>query len=589
MPSFFSELKRRNVLRAAALYIGAAWALSQGLAQLLPVFDIPNWVTRWLVIAAVIGFPFLLAFAWFYEFTPEGLKRDSQINPADSITHHTGKKVDRWIIAALVLSVVLLITDRLAQHRDASAIPNQSIAVLPLTNESGNEDEQYFSDGLSENLIIALSQFANLKVIGRSSTFQFRGTKDDSRTIGAKLGVAHLLEGTVRRAGDIVRISAELINASDGSTLWSARYDRPYKDLFAVQDDITAAIAHALQAKLLTPDQTATQGDRPLSGNLDAYTAFLQGKFYFARSTESDDEKAIMLFTTATRLDSRYALAWAELSRAWSGHASQYLDGAPAQHAYTQARASAQTALTLEPTLAAAHSARGWLLLAADFNWTDAEAEYRRALQLEPNNGRAKFELGRLSATLGRAAEAVDLTRQALDTDPLNARWYNWLTIYLTSLDRTDEADRAIRKAIELQPGAAGYREQLTILAVLRGDAKGALAAAQQESAGIYQDIALAFALQIGTDKAAADAALKNLVDQRADLASYQITEVFALRNDADKTFEWLDRAWANRDPGVQKLLYDRLILRYKADPRFAAFCKKVGLPVQVSTRQSPS
>jgi TolB-like protein len=243
--NFFSELNRRNVLRAAAFYGASAWLLVQVATQVFPFFHIAEWVVRWIVIAASIGFPFAMAFSWFYEWTPHGLQRESEIPRSESITRHSGRKLDRWIIALLALAVVLLLTNQFVLHRDENSaaaasvtstpIPFQSVAVLPLTNESEDSNEKYFSDGLSEDLITALSQVGGLKVIGRISSFRFRDTKEDSASIGAKLGVAHLLEGSVRRTENVVRIRAELVNAIDGTTLWSQRYDRPYQDLFKLQ------------------------------------------------------------------------------------------------------------------------------------------------------------------------------------------------------------------------------------------------------------------------------------------------------------------------------------------------------------------
>ena len=586
----FNELKRRNVLRAAVLYAGAVWALAQGISQLGPSAGAPDWVTRWFLVAAVVGFPFWVAFAWFFEFTPSGLKRESEIDPADSIARSTSRKLNVGIFAVMAVAIVLLLTDRFALHKDEiAAIPIKSIAVLPLTNESGNQDEQYFSDGLSDNLITALSQFAGLKVISRNSAFKFRDSKDDAKTIGTKLGVAHLLEGSVQHADDAVRISARLINAADGSLVWSQQYDRPYQDLFKLQDDITTAVAGALQAKLLGGADTATQSDRPPSGSLAAYNAYLQGQFYFALHTEADFRKAIEAYTTATRLDPRYALAYTRLSNTWTGLAGQYLDGAPAQQAFVQARTAADAALALEPNLAMAHNARGILLLSGDFNWTGAEAEFRRAMQLAPNEGTAKAGLGIMLATLGQPDQAIELVQQALLTDPLHASWYNLLAGYLSGLGRLDEAERASRKAIELQPGADSFHEQLAIIAIQRGDAKGALAAAQQESAaGPWQQIALALAQQVSGNRAAADAALKTLIDTRSNFAAYQIAQVYALRKDAENMFAWLDRAWASRDPGIGLLLFDPLILRYQDDPRFAAFCRKVGLPTTTTAKALP-
>ena len=589
----FAELKRRNVLRAGAFYVATAWVIVQIATQVFPFYDIPDWAVRWVIAALAIGFPAFIAFAWFYEVTPTGLKRESEVAPGDSISHHTGKKLDRWIIGVLALAVVLLLTNQFVLRRDATSvagaqaiadklakIPAKSIAVLPLANASGDADQLYFSDGLSEDLINALSQFDGLKVISRNSAFQFRDSKDDAQTIGAKLGVAHLLEGSVRRLGDTVRITAQLVNAGDGSTLWSQHYDRPYQDLFALQDEITRAVAGALKARLLAGAAAGAQGDHPPSGNLAAYNAYLQGRFYDARDTQSDSRKAIDAYATATRLDPRYARAWAAMSYRWTWLAGAFLAGAPAQQAYAQARSAADTALALAPDLAAAHRARGLLFLNADLNWTAAEAEYRRALQLAPTDAGAQFSLGNLLAILGRPAQAVDLTRQALAADPLSANTHFWIAGYLLVLGRLDEAEQAIGKAIELQPGAASYHETLADIEIQRGDARAALAAARQEPPGPWHDVAVTLALQIGGDRAAADAALKTLIEKYAHLSAYQIAEVYALRKDPDAMFAWLDRAWANRDPGVGYLLIDPFVLRYRDDPRFAAYCRKVGLPV---------
>ena len=461
----------------------------------------------------------------------------------------------------------------------AFAPPAHSVAVLPFVNMSGDKEQEYFSDGISEDLITALSQFPGLKVIGRISSFQFRDSNEDSRSIGAKLGVVHLLEGSVRRSGDVVRVSADLINTADSSAQWSERYDRPYRDLFALQDEITHAVVGALRARLLPGKHAAAQSERPPSGSLESYNAFLQGVFYVSRDTESDLRKAIEYYTQATELDPRYALAWSGLSRAWAGLSEAFLEGAAAQEAYAKARAAAERALTLSPELAAAHLARGWLLLRADFEWRGAEAEFRRAMELAPNDGDTKFQLGIGLAAFGEGEQAIELMRQALATEPLRALWYTWLATYLSGLNRLDEAERAIRTALELQPVAAYYHQRLTIIEIKRGNAEAALAAAQQEPPGSWQDVALALARQVGGHRSAADAALKTLIDKDAGFAAYQIAEVYALRNDAKETFAWLDRAWSNRDPAFTYLLYDPFILRYRDDPRFAAFCRKVGLP----------
>jgi TolB-like protein/Flp pilus assembly protein TadD len=588
-PSFLSELKRRNVFRAGALYVGAIWALTQGIAQLAPVFGAPEWIPRWFAIAGAIGFPFWIAFAWLFEFTPEGLKLERDVEPGASIARDTGRKLDFWIIGALAVAVVLLLTNQFVARRDADAsISNQSIAVLPLANEGGNEKEQYFSDGLSEDLITTLSHFADLKVISRGSSFKFRDSKDDSRTIGAKLGVAHLLEGSVRRVGDAVRISASLVHAADGSTLWSERYDRPYRDLFALQDEVSNAVAGALKAKLLTAGPAAAQTDRPPSGNLDAYAAYLQAAFYGARGTEADHDEAVARYTQALAIDPHYARAWAGLSSEWTSYAQQNLEGEAAQKAYAQARDAADKAVQLQPDLAAAYAARATLRRNGDFDWAGAEADARRAVELAPNDGAAKFSLGVSLATFGKPREAIALTKDAIATNPVRASWNVWLAAYYSSLGRFDEAEAGVRKAIALQADGTGYYELLTIIQIQRGDAAAALAAAEKEPDESWRRMALALARQIGEDRAAADAALQALIDKDAKLAAYPIAEVYALRRDADKTFEWLDRTWANRDPGITSLLTDPFLLRYRDDPRFAVFCKKVGFPHATEAKALP-
>jgi TolB-like protein/Tfp pilus assembly protein PilF len=520
----------------------------------------------------------------------EFVRRIEQLLSGHAVTTTAAPEIGRrsrsaWLAVALasvaVVAYCLIERPWIVRSPLDSAVaqPARSIAVLPFVNMSDDQSQQYFSDGVSEDLIVALSQFPGLKVIGHSSSFQFRDSKADSRSIGAKLGVAHLLEGSVRRSGDMVRVSAELINTEDGSAQWSERYDRPYKELFALQDEITRAVAMALRTKLMPDEHASAQSDKPPSGNLDAYNALLQGRFYYSRITEADMRKAIEYYTQATELDPSYALAWSWVSRTWSNLSADFLEGTPAQSAYAKARAAADRALTLSPDLAFAHLAKADLLEFADFDWRGAEAEYRKALALAPNDAPAQFGLGQLLANLGDADQAIELTRQALSTEPLRANVYYWLGTYYLGIDRLDEAEQATRRAIELQPAAQSFHAQLAIIEIKRGRAQLALAAAQQEPDGPWKDVALALAQQIGRDPSAADAALRTLIDKNASLAPYQIAQVYALRNDATETFAWLDRAWTARDSGIQYLLLDPFILRYRDDPRLAAFCRKVGLP----------
>jgi len=520
-----------------------------------------------------------------------GLGADAS-NPADRKRRLKFLTIHRVIAAAVFLAAAAIVVGVVVRYWPSkqggarapavAAISDKSIAVLPFTDMSEKKDQEYFSDGLSEDLITALSQFPGLKVIGRTSSFNFRNSSVDSKTIGAQLEVAHLLEGSVRHAGDMVRVSAELINASDGSTQWSERYDRPYKDLFGLQDDLTRAVGGALKAHLMPRENASVlQTDRPPSGNLEAYNTVLEGKYYLARDTDADTRKAIERFTRATQLDPRYAFAWSSLSRAWTDLGGYHVDLAAAPEAYTQARVAVNTALSLAPDLANAHIARGWLLDMGDLDWRGAEAEYRRAFELAPESGDAAASLARQLAAFGQAGRAIELTQQALATDPLHSRWYGWLAGYLGALNRLEEAEVAIRRAIDLQPGGVRLHFVLSEIEIRRGNAQAALAAAKQEPAGsVFRDAALVKALQSGNDRAAADLALKNLLDKGASWDPYDVAQIYAMRNDADKTFEWLDRAWTYRDPSVHYLPYDPFIRRYKDDPRFIAYRRTVGLPV---------
>jgi serine/threonine-protein kinase len=463
----------------------------------------------------------------------------------------------------------------------------KSIAVLPLVNTSGDPGNDYFSDGLSEELIAVLAKIPGLKIIGRSSSFLFKGKSDDSRTIGEKLGVANLLEGSVRKQGDRVRIVAELINAADGRAIWSETYDRELKDVFAVQSEIAVAVTEQLKIKLLgTP---AKSDAAPSNDNLAAYNALQQGTFYFRLSTEEGTRKATEFYGEAIRLDPRYALAYAQLSAAWRQLAATWLGGAEANEAYAKARNAAQTALSLAPDLAAAHEALGFVLVTPDLDFAAAEAEFRKAEKLAPADAGPKFALSFLFAAQGRLAEAENIMRQTLALDPLGVTRYLNLARILIAGGRYDEAEAALRKAIELQPAAARLHAYLTTLDVIRGDAAAALQDAQLEPKGFWQYYALALAQQAQSDRATADAALQTLIDNDAAVSGpFQIATVYGLRNEPDKMFDWLERAYTEHDPGLTQLLGTPFILNYRDDPRFAVLCQKLKVPVPPTAVPKP-
>ena len=584
MGSLFSELRRRNVLRAGVLYIGAAWALAQGLAQLLPLFGDYAWIARWFVLAAAVGFPFWIAFAWFYELTPQGLKRESEIAADASITRGTGRTLDRAIIAVLALAVVLLLTNTFrARAPDigsaGTAAPIKSIAVLPLLNESGDASQDYFSDGLSEELISALGQVHQLKVIGRNSSFQFRGRQqDDTAGIGAKLGVATLLEGTVRKQGDTVRIVASLVNAADGSQLWSQTYERQLKDVFAVQSEIATAVANALKAALFGRAIEIT--DKPPSGNLAAYDALLQGRYYAERRNRADYFKAVVYYGQAIKLDPDYALAYARLAIAeqwfldWA--LEDFSERAPTQ---ALAREHAHRAVALRPDLAVAQGALGVVQAWSDLDIRAAEATLRTAVSLDPNNAETLYQLSDVTASQGRLDEAVAMMRKVLALEPLNASFHFYTGQFLLARGKLDEAEIELKRAIDLQPAASGYRSYLVALYIKRGQPDQALAAAEAEIPGYNRRTALAEAYAMRGEQVKADAQVREMI-RYADVSPINLVQYYAYRGDADQAFAWLEHSLKVRDPGVTTLYEDPFIPgALGSDPRFAPLCIRIGLP----------
>ena len=467
-------------------------------------------------------------------------------------------------------------------RRPASAIVEKSIAVLPLVNSTGDPANEYFSDGMSEEFISTLSRLQELKVIGRTSSFQFKGKTYDSKTIGEKLGVYYLLEGSVRKSADRVRIAVALIKSADGANVWSETYDRELKDIFAVQSEIAGAVAKQLNVALLGHDGQSAQlatAATPSNQNVDAYNALLQGNFYFYRHTADDTRKAIDYYEEAIRLDPRYALAHAKLSSAADTVAFNYV--VPVQEreeAIAKAHASARSALDLAPNLPEAHSAQGTVLQTLDLNLVAAEAEFRRAVELGPQNASALANLASLLGNLGRLDEAITLRQRAIEIDPLRASFHQELAFDLIPLGRYDEAEAALRKAIELQPQAAISHSRLAVIQILRGKPGAAVELAKQETDPFWRTYALALAQFANGAHSEADAALKKLINEDADTSGSQIAEVYALRKEPEKMFEWLEHAWTTHDGGVNEMLNDPFLLAYKDDPRFIAFAQKIGV-----------
>jgi len=583
--NFFAELKRRHVYRVAIAYGVVAWLLIQVATQVFPFFELSNFVVRVVVAASVLGFPVALIIAWAFEMTPEGLKRADDVAPDDYIPRWSTRK-----FAALVVSVAILAAGVplvhilrkkpafLSRVSTASALSQKSIAVLPLLNESGNSGDEYFSDGLSEELIAALAQIKGLKVIGRSSSFRFKDQQEDSKSIGEKLGVSTLLEGTVRKNGDRVRIVAELVNAADGSELWSGTFDRELKDIFAVQAEIAKAVATSLELTLLgTEDRSAKKAS---TKSMEAHNAYLQGHFYFERRNLEDYRMAVGFFDQAIRFDSDYALAYAERSEAWAWIGD--LSSEKKKEAWKAAGSDAEKAVAVDPNLAEAHAALGWVRFFIEWKFDEGLAELRRAQQLWPWNPTASDLLARVVVYRGQFDEAEKLARQSIELDPLAYQARISLARVLFAEGKLDETEATARKAAELQPSAAGNHRFQVFAAIQRGDGEAALREAQLEPNEGYRRFELALAHYTRGERHAADEALAELIAKDRNFLAYQVAQVYAWRGENDKAFEWLQVSLDTHDTGTVSLLIDPLLRGLQHDARYNSLLAKIGLPTQL-------
>jgi len=577
--NFFSELKRRNVYKVAAAYAVVGWLVMQVASTVVPALHLPDTITSAVVVLTLLGFPIALVLAWAFELTPEGIKRAQDIAPGQTPQRST-RKFTALIVSIAILAAGFAVFQLMHRHQASpapapvtSTTSAKSIAVLPLINESGDAKDEYFSDGLSEELIAALAQIRELKVIGRSSSFRFKDRKEEPKTIGEKLGVATLLEGTVRKQGERVRIVAELVNAADGIELWTRTFDRELKDIFAVQQEIANAVASSLKVTLLGSDERASTN--PTTRNTEAHNAYLLGHYHFQRRNLEDYRKAIGYYDEAIRLDPNYALAYAERSEAWTLIGD--LTG-ETKTDWAKARADAEKAVSISPGLAEAHAALGWVRSFTEWKFAEGLSELRRAKELSPANPTANDLLARVIVYVGKLDEAEKQARQAVELDPLAFPAQNNLSRILWYEGKLDEADKIARKAAELQPTAASSRRWQVLVAIQRGDSDLALREAKMEPDENYRRFELALAHYARKDRVAADAALTDLLANRVGVA-YQIAQVYAVRGERDKALEWLQISFDEHDTGTLALLVDPLLRDLRDDPRYKALVTKMNFP----------
>lgn len=461
-----------------------------------------------------------------------------------------------------------------------------SIAVLAFVNIGRDPDNEYFADGLSEELLNVLAKIPGLRVASRTSAFSFKGLTVDIPTIALKLNVATVLEGSVRKSGTRVRVTAQLVHVATDSRLWSDTYERELEDIFAVQDDIAKSVVEELRTTLLGATATASTLARAeadveaaalgRSDNAEAYRLYLQGQFFRDHLAKESTARGIECYEAALKVDRKYALAWAGLSRAYSDAAGQ--NWIPREEGYRKARNAAQHALELHPDLAEAHSAMGWVLKSSEWDWKGADAAFRRALELAPGSTLAMNGAATLAGNLGRFDDAIALLRRASVLDPLNVALHRNLGLYCLAAGELVEAEVALKETVQLSPQGGLTYCWLSLVYLAHGRTEEALSAVQREVNEIFHLLGLSVVQHALGNPSESSLALEQLIAQHGEDAAYQVAGAYAYRGDPDRAFEWLEKTYAQRDPGLIYMKMDPLLQSLHGEPRWLPFLTKMQL-----------
>ncbi len=602
MNGFLAELKRRNVIRMAGLYLVGAWLLVQVAGTVLPMFGAPDWLPRSIVILLAIGFLPALIFSWVFELTQHGLKRDEDVTPEESIAPQTARRMNRAIIAVLVLALAYFCFDKfaLAPRREAAliaaaaktttapvappageAVSKKSIAVLPFTDLSPGRDQEYFSDGMAEEILDALAQVQDLKVAGRTSSFYFKGKNEDLRTIGKTLGVADLLEGSVRKQGDKVRVTAQLIQASDGFHLWSESYDGDLSNVFELQERIARAITDQLKVVLVGEQKTRLV---PVStSSSEAYALYLQARSAY-RARGDGVKRSIDLYHAALERDPKFAPAWAGLCG--SLNVLQYYlpenETTRIPQILSDAEVAGKRAIELAPDLASPHIMLA-NLYTNEWRWALAEQHFQRAQALAPSDPEFYFAYTDWLGAQGRCEEALQAAERAVTLDPLAPMYRNLYGYLLDYSSRYGEAITQLQAGYALAPtilyisrnlfGAYILAGRIDEAEKLNGSVRAALiAGGESEAVVAKQDAVREAIVQIARDPGQYDAKRKALGADGPILARVFTKHI-------DDLFLVVERLIEQHETGVDPvvLLRSPLFADYRNDPRYLRLLQKVG------------
>ncbi len=588
--SMLSELKRRNVFRVAIGYLAAAWLLIQVAETVLPIFSISTELVRLIIIVLGIGFPLALLAAWIYELTPDGLRLQKDVDRDQSIVHSTGKKLDYIILVVMALAVSYFAFDKfvLSEHRTqkvveaareegrAQALEAQfsgpSIAVLPFSDMSASGDLEYLTDGLAEELLHLLARIRGLRVISRTSAFSYKDRNVRINEVAEELKVAHVLEGSVRQAGDRLRITVQLIDGRTDAHLWSETYDRRLGDIFAVQDDIAINVAEKLKITLL--------GAMPESFQVEpkAFELYLRGNHMRRQSSPEAFAEAVELYKQALQLDPAFPAAWNQLAAVYCMQTNYGLIDATEGRALC--RHATEQALAVDPDFAQAIGGLGWLAMQHDFDFPAAARYYERALELDPTNIALIGEAAVLVQFLGRLDEAIALTEYALARDPVNAVGFSNMGMTYRYAGRLDDAIAAYRTSMSLSPDRIGGHYQLGIALLRQGKFEEALQQFEQEQSEDWKVMGVALASHGLERYEAYEAALQALIDGWGDRWPTEVAQVYAWVGDSDQAFAWLNKAHDETgDNSWPDIRIDDLLAPLHNDPRWPEISEKLGIP----------
>jgi adenylate cyclase len=587
--NFFAELKRRNVYKVAVAYAVVAWLLIQAASIFLPAFDVPPWVMKIFIIVIIFGFPVALIFSWAFEITPEGIKLESEIEPSKSIKRRTGRKIVAMTIALAVVAAGLFVyqlvrskptitpTASAARTEAATAAPNKSIAVLPFLNLSADKNDEYLSDGMTEELLNMLTRVKSLHVPGRSSSFAFKGKNEEDifRKVGEQLHVNAVLEGSVRKVGDKLRITAQLINVADGFHLWSETYDRDMKDILAVQSDVARRVVEALQVQLGVEEARALT--KKPTENPEAHRLYLLGRYHFAKFTRAGWTNAIRSFEQALQIDPNFALAYCGLADTYGWAGGQIMAG---KEAWAKEMELAQRAVALDPNLAEAHLSMGTALFSVLGPYA-SQKELDRAVELNPNLPLIYDQYGWTFSEMGRFNEAIAAEKKALELDPLSTFLNTDLAFFLYWARRYEEATAQIRKTLELDPNNAFAHSILGWCLIGKGSK--AEARTEFQKATTLDDLpwyvsSLAYACAVSGDRAKAEQILRELeqLAKQRYVSPANRASVYLGLGENEKALDWLEKAYEDRDPIFWWINGDQLYDSVRNEPRFQALLQKI-------------